>query len=271
MKADTSPFRERGTQNIKRVSDNKQKIKLSSSEISLQLLRSKDIGSTYKVEYLVNINSKTGLKDPSHELSLRDIDNISLKKAIMNNIKSYDQRYMELADFDHTKATFHLKVDKWLDDATRGLRSKKKMATFEIIFKLKQEPPRMILEDALRNQWSEFVIRKLKQWAVEKDRREKSLLGDIFPKSMLRSLRRKLTYMFDWSYDVRWNRVEAQLQSKWVIALLYATSKLTKKETLDKLQSSSSKYKFPTKVKKDLKSKDFSKKKWKKLIRKKFY
>lgn len=271
MIADTSPFRERGTQKIKRVSDNKQKIKISSNEVSLQFIRSKDIGSTFKVEYFVNLNLKTGLKDPSHELSLRDIDNSSLKKAIMDNIKSYDQRYMELADFDHTKAIFHLKTDKWLDDATRGMRAKKKLGSFKMIFKLKQAPPRMIMSDSLSNIWTEFVVRKLKQWFKDNKRREKKLLGDLFPKSVQRTIRQKLTNMFEWSYDARWNTVEAQLESKWVIALLYATSELTKKESLNKLQSRTEKYKFSTKVKTNLKDRDFDRKKWKKFVKKKFY
>jgi hypothetical protein len=271
MRAHQSPFHETTLNEVKRVATNKNKIQISRNEVSLQFLRSKDIGSTYKVEYLVNINTKTRTDDPSENLNMRDIDNRSLKKAILGNIKSYDERYMELNDFDHTKATFHLKTDKWIDDATRGLKPKKKLGSFMLKFKLKQAPPRMIMEDALRGPWSDFVVRKIKQWMREKSRREHRLLNDIFPKSIQRKIRKAVTDMFEWSYDFRWNTVEAKLDNKWIIALLYATSELTKKDSIDKLKSKSQKHLFSTKVKKNIKARDFDKKKWQKLLKKRYY
>jgi|GEM_PF-5304854 hypothetical protein len=271
MLVNTSPFRETSINEIRTIANNTNKLKISKNEVSLQFLRSKDIGSTYKVEYLVNINSKQRMENPSDNLNLRDIDNTSLKKAIFDNITSYDQRYMELNDFDHTKATFHLKTDKWLDEATNRMRGKKKFGSFKMNFKLKQAPPRMIMEDALGEPWSGFVIRKIRQWFMDSKRREGRLLGDIFPKSIQRKIRQRLTNMFEWSYDFRWNQIEAQLESKWVIALLYAVSELTKKDSLNKLQNRTEKYKFSTKVKDNIKEKEFDRKKWKKFIKKKFY
>lgn len=61
--------------------------------------------------------------------------------------------------------------------------------------------------------------------------------------------------MFDWEYDHRRNKVEAKLKSIWIIALLYTTSELTKKESLNKIQKQSRQKLFTTKVKSELKRK----------------
>ena len=231
------------------------KIEIKKSDVSLQFANSKDIGSTYKVEYYVNINLGKRLEDPSTKLTMRNVDSISLKKAILDNVTKTDEDYMDLVDFDTTGATFHLKTDKWLNDTLKGVKGINRLTTFSITFKLKQQPPNMIKKDILRTEWDKFALRKIKQWITDKKGREKKLLGSIFPKSTLSSIRQRFSNMFDWSYDQRWNSVEAKLKNIWVIALLYTTAELTKKESLKNIQRGSRQKFFTSEVKKELSKK----------------
>jgi hypothetical protein len=271
MLINSSPFNKSNINTPKTVEVKKHKIKILPDELTLQLLRSKDIGYTYSVEFLITLSSKKRTNSPFNNLSLKDLDLNSLKFAILSNIKDYDRQYMDLVSFDHSKAIFHLKVNKWIKDTTNQMRQKTKLGSFKMYFKLKQAPPRMIFYDALRFDWNNFMIRKIRQWFIENKRKEKQMLGSIFPRSLLITLRQKITNMFDWSYDPIWNTIEAKLQSKWIIALLYATSELTKKESLSKLQAKSKKYKFSPKEINKIEGKNVNTKKWKEIINNKFY
>lgn len=231
------------------------KIEINKSDVSLQFSNSKDISSTYKVEFYVNLNIGKRLENPSEKLTLRNVDPVSLKKAIMSNVSKSDKDYMDLVSFDTTKATFHLKTDKWLEKCLRGVKGTKQLSTFSVLFKLKQQPPNMIKKDILRAEWNDFVKRKVKQWVTDKKGREQRLLKVIFPKDVVSSINRRLSNMFDWEYDHRRNKVEAKLKSIWIIALLYTTSELTKKESLNKIQKQSRQKLFTTKVKSELKRK----------------
>lgn len=228
------------------------KIKINKSDVSLQFLNSKDIGSTYKVEFIVNLNLKQRLDDPSTKLTMRNVDSTSLKNAILDNVTKTDEEYMDLVDFDTTKAVFHLKTNKWIEDCLKSVSGTKNLTTFSIKFKLKKQPPNMIKKDILRSEWDNFVLRKVKQWITDKKGREKRLLNIIFPKEVVSSISQRFSNMFDWDYDYRWNSVEAKLKSVWVIALLYTTAELTKKESLQKIQRQSNQNLFTTEVKKEL-------------------
>lgn len=236
------------------------KLIIEKTNVTLQFANSKDIGKTYKVEYYVQLMPKKNLKDPSVDLTMRNIDASSLKKAIFDNLQKKDEEYMDLVSFDTTKATFHLKLDKWLKNATKSLKGTKDIKNFSINFRLKEDPPPMIKKDILRTEWDKFLVRKFKQWVSEKKNRESRLLNIIFPKSVVSSINQRLYNMFDWSYDSRWNKVEAKLKSVWTVALMYSTIKLTSKDSLSSLRRKSKSNLFSIKVKKNLKrgsNKDF--------------
>lgn len=228
------------------------KIKLKKSNVSLQFSNSKDIGKTYRVDYFVQVMPNRNMEDPSIEINMRNIVASSLKEAIFSNLKKKDREYMDLISFDTTKATFHLKLDKWIKDATKGLSGVSDMKSFSISFRLKEAVPPMIQRDMIRTEWDGFVVRKIKQWVGEKKNRESRLLNVIFPKSIVNSINQRLHNMFDWSYDSRWNKVEARLKSIWVSALLYSTVELTKKDSLTKLRRDNKNNFFSSQVRREL-------------------
>lgn len=207
------------------------KIDIKKSEVDLQFSSSKDTGKTYRVDFLVSLYPKNKDLDPSKKLTMRDVDEASLKKAIFSHFTDNDKKYMDLVSFDTTKATFNLKTDKWIKDATKGLVGVKDIKSFKIKFKLQEAVPSIIKKDILTKDWEDFVSRKIKAWVSENKSREQRLLNIIFPKKVLDGINRRLYDMFDWEYDARLNKVEAKLKSIWVSTLMYSTVQLVKKET----------------------------------------
>lgn len=242
------------------------KIQIKRNDISLQFLLSKEGNDTYRVVYIVNINPRVKLQDPSMSLSPRNIDMESLRNAIIKNINPYDKKYMVLKIFDTRKAEFHLDTDKWFKDATTGLNPKTHYSKFDRAFKLKQAIPKMILQDFTRIQWGKFVIRKFKEW-MEKQRKEAKFFKYLIPENLRSKIRQKIRNMFDWQYDIQTNAVVAKLKPIWIMALIYATGTAFRKLKKSDLRNRSKKEMFATKVKKNIKS--FDKRKWKKFVSKK--
>lgn len=205
------------------------KISIKKSEVDLQFSSSKDTGSSYRVDFFVSLYPKSS--DHSGRLTMRNVDEKSLKEAIFSHFTERDEKYMELRSFDTTKATFYLKEDKWIKDATKGLTGTKDITNFSISFKLKEPVPSIIKKEAISKCWSDFVSRKIKNWVSEKKGREDRLLNIIFPKKVLDSITRRLYNMFDWDYDFKNNKVIARLKGVWISALMYSTIQLVKKET----------------------------------------
>lgn len=235
-------------------------IKIKKSDVKLKLTSSKDMGKTFRVECSIDILKKD-LKDLPEKITMRDVDTSSLKEAIFANLDKKDEEYMDLVKFDLYKATFDLKFDKWLKDATKGISGLKDIKSFSIDFKLKEPPPPIIKKDVLKTEWNDFITRRFKQWVSEKKGRENRLLNIIFPKAVIDSINRRLYNMFDWKYNNRLNKMEANLKNIWVSALLYSTIKLTKKESLKKFERETRNKLFTIKVKKEIARNKKSKKK----------
>lgn len=237
------------------------KIKLSKSEVDLQLSSSKDIGKTFKVDFFVNLYPKNKDLDPTKKLTMRDIDEKSFKEALFAHFSPNDKDFVELASFDTTKATFHLKTDKWIKAATKGMVGKKDIKTFIITFKLQEKLPSVLKKDILSKDLEDFVARKIKNWVSESEKREQRLLNIIFPKRVLDKIKRRLYNMFDWEYDIRLNKVEAKLKSIWVSTLMYATIELVRREELRPANKPNPSKFFSIRVRKNLDSKKKRRKK----------
>lgn len=244
-----------------------EKIKLKKKDVSIQFLLATDIGDTYKVIYIVNINPSIRQEDPSIQISPRNIDMESLRFSIIEHIKPYDRDYMILHSFDHRKAEFRLNTKKWFKDATNNLKSTTHISKFDRSFKLKKQPPYMIMHDFLRNQWAKFVVRKFKEW-MENQKKEAQFFKFLVPESLRSTIRIKLRNMFEWYYDIQWNIVVAKLKPIWIMSFLYATGTALKKIKKSDLNNRNKKELFLTNVKDNIKK--FDKQKWKNFIQRKF-
>ena len=75
------------------------KIKINKNDVSLQFLLARDVGSTYKVSFIVMLNPRQRL-EPGIMLSPRNVDMVSLREAIIAKIDPYDRIYMKIGNFD---------------------------------------------------------------------------------------------------------------------------------------------------------------------------
>lgn len=233
------------------------RVKIKKSDVYLQFLLAKDIGPTYKVEYIVQLNPMEAVKNPSINLSPSNVDMASLKKAIIDNIDLYDKKYMILKNYDTRKAIFHLDTDRWMNDALSTVRPVTHLSKFNRVFRLKTRVPRMILYDPMSKIFGDFVIKKFKEW-MEKRSKEGTWFKFLLPTSAARSkLRSKVRNMFDWEYDIQWNLVTATLKSIYIMALLFSVGAMAKK--LSDRDVKNKNIEFSKKVEKNLKAFDLKK------------
>lgn len=244
------------------------KITLNKNEVSLQFLEAKDSGGTFKLIYIVQINTRGRKLDPQKKLTPASIDMETLREGIIARIPAYDRKYLVLKIFDDRKAIFEFNHEKWLKEATRGIKPKTHFSKFDREFKFKTQPPREIGKDRLSLRFENFITRKFLDWLDESPRKQKSFFEYLIPKKEARQLRIKFRNMFDWHYDSQWNKMVAKLKSIYIVALLYATGAAVKKMSQSNINKSQKEL-FSTKVEKNIKS--FDRKKWEDFTRRKFF
>lgn len=244
------------------------KVKLDKKEVNLSYLEAKDTAGEYKLTYIINLNLKGRKIDPKKKLSPATIDMESLRDGIISNIPSYDQKYLSLKKFDDRKAIFSFDHEKWIKDATKGIKPKTYYSKFDREFRLKVQPPKEILKESVSKKFEDFITRKFLQWLDDNKNQEKKWFEYLIPKREQRKMRVRFHNMFDWHYDSQWNKMIAKLKSIYVIALLYATGTAVKKMSSNNI-SKSKKELFSTKVEKNIDK--FDRKKWEDFTRKKFF
>ena len=133
--------------------------KVKKGDLNLTPLLSDNLGNkTYLVSFIINSSLEGKL------------EKVSFKKAILDNISTYDKKYMELKSFTRKKAIFHLRTKKFIDDSLRGVRPTTVLTSFSKIYRLKRRWPDMITNDILKNNFVNFVIYHFKNY-VNKNRR----------------------------------------------------------------------------------------------------
>ena len=241
---------------------------LQKNEVNIQFLESKDTGGTFKLHYIVQINTRGRKIDPSKKLSPATIDMQSLREGIVARISSYDQNYLTLIKFDDKKAIFELNHEKWIKDATAGMNPRTHFSKFDREFRFKRQVPRELGKDKVSYRFEKFITRKFLDWLENNPNRQKKYFEYLLPKREASAMRIKFQNMFDWHYDSQWNMVVARLKSVYVIALLYATGAAVKKLSRNNLNKSQKEL-FATKVEKNIQR--FDRKKWEDFTRRKFF
>lgn len=226
------------------------KIKLRPQDINLSLLLTNETMEGYKIVFIVAINSKSALSDPSKIISPSNVDKISLRDAILANIAPLDKKYMILKDFDTVKATFYFDVDRWIKDTMAQVNPVVKFSQFSKTFKFRIPLPPMIMKDAVRLALPKFLIKKFKKYIANNSNSVK-WFRHLFPKGIRMTVSEALPERFDYNYDYQTNSITLNLKSFWISALLYALTQFSKimKERKDQKKFSNPGNFFAVKVK----------------------
>lgn len=246
----------------------KSKLQLRKNEVTLNFLETKDSNGTFRINYIVQVNPKGRRLDPQVKMSPSVLDMQSLREAILSNIPPFDRKYMILRKFDDKKAFFDFNHEKWLKDATKGMKGKNYYSKFDREFKFKIQPPKAVSKDRLTIKFEKFITRKFLDWLENKKTKQKDFFKFLIPKKEQRKIRTKIINMFDWHYDSQWNRMVASLKSIYIIALIYATGSMIKKLSRRNINKSQKKL-FSDRVKSNIK--DFDRKRWEEFTKKKFF
>ena len=235
-----------------------QRIHLKPEDISLSFLSSREIGDNYRVEFLVQINSKQAMQDPSKILVNSDIDMASLRNAIVSKLVPADRKYMLLKNFTTIKAEFLFDSNLWLKDTLSNVEPKTTFTTFSKIFKFKIPLPPMILRDAVRTGFPQFLIRKFKKY-LDLQPKVHQWFKHLFPEG-IKSITVKLPERFDYVYDYQSNSITLKLKTFWIMTLIYAIgefSKMAKERKIEKRLENPGKF-FETKVRQQIPNFDVS-------------
>ena len=244
------------------------KIELRKNEVTLNFYETKDSGGVFRINYIVMIKPKGRRLDPKVKMSPAVLDMQSLRNAIVSNIPPFDRKYMILRKFDDRKAFFVFDHEKWLKDATRGMKGKTHYSKFDREFKFKIKPPSAIHRDRLTIKFEKFLTRKFLDWLEKKKSNQKDYFKYLIPSREQRKIRMNIMNMFDWHYDSQWNRMVAKLKSIYIIALAYATGSAVKKLSRSNINKSQKKL-FSDRVNNNINS--FDKRRWQEFARKKFF
>lgn len=210
------------------------KINLTKDDVSLQFLFSRIAGNDYKIRFLVSIHpvNKVFTSMIPNQIRASQINMVSLHDAILANINEKDKKYVTLVSFDTMKCDFKFNYDKWLSDALTNVMPKTFFSKFDQEYKLKVQPPQMILNDITRENFFDFITKKFKEY-IEKKNYEKKWLGPFVPKDWQKALNIKLITMFDYEYDYMNNRFIVRLKTPYILGgamLLGAGIEKIKKE-----------------------------------------
>lgn len=231
------------------------KIKLNKEEVSLQFVLSRATNQGYKVRFIVQIHPITNELGITTTLRASQIDMLSLHDAILANVLPEDKKYVTLTQFDTLKCEFTINFNTWFDNAMNNVVPRTYLSKFDQEYKLKIQPPKMILFDPMRNMFFDFMVKEFKNYLVKKNK-DKKFLGPLLPKDLQKKLNIKLLNMFDYSYDYMNNRFIVQLKTMYILGtamLVGAGIKEVKKQ------------KFSERVEKNTSNTN-----WKKFTKKKF-
>ncbi len=197
-----------------------QKIKLEKNDIVLNFVLSRSTFTGYKILYTIRIQPMKMVM-AGVQIRSSQIDNESLKEAIIANIDPFDIKYMDLKKFDSTTCEFDFNFDKWFDEATKNIQPKTYISRFDQEYKLRIQPPKVIMFDIGRNDFFNYISDKFKKYLITKNK-EKMWLGPLLPKDFQKFVNAKLANCFSYTYDYQFNRFIVQLKPVYVLSVSYA-------------------------------------------------
>jgi len=201
------------------------KHQISNKEVSLTFLNARQVADTYKIEFAVSISFQSfDNGELSRRLSASNIDMKSLENAIWSNIDSYDKDFLILKDFSTNKATFYFDYDKWFKDSISNSSSNLSMVKFSKEISFSKRVPKIIMYDIMRENFSGFLENRFKKYVIDKKLDQKwfrNLMKD-------RKFRSKIANLFNYDYDIQFNKITMSLKPQYVMMFLFGLSKLTK-------------------------------------------
>lgn len=244
---------------IQRNSPDKHEV--SEKELSLTFLSSRQVSDTYKLEFALSISFQSfdnGKMD--RKLTAANIDMKSLEKAIWDKIDRYDKDYLILKDFSTNKATFTFNYEKWFKDSIKNSTSSLSMAKFSKEIDFKKRVPKIIMYDMMRENFANFLEYRFKKYVIDK-KLDKKWFRNLMKE---RSFRSKIANLFNYSYDMQFNKMIMSLKPQYIMMFLFGLSKLTK-SSKDDINYNDFEKEFEKKTKRKLSMKE--KNKYKKYIK----
>jgi hypothetical protein len=181
-------------------------------------MSAREIEDDFKVDYAVHLHTP---------IPASQIDMISLRTAIKENLQPIDVKYMILKSFNTGMVMFYFDDELWIRDATDGIKPETKYTEFSKTFKFKVPLPDMLLEDVTRVDLTHFLVKIFKKYLLTTKSAVK-WLKHFFPKGIRSVVGESLPARFAYKYDYQTNEMTMHLRPFWIMALLYGVGEALK-------------------------------------------
>lgn len=234
-------------------------IKVKYSEIKLSFLYSKveDVG--FCIYYLINLSPRINpTRDPGF---YSRIDKIAFKKALEENVRPQDRKYMKVDEFDFGKVKIRFDIDNFLKDC--NITGRTHLSSLDRVFTVNNQIPSCIRIDTMTKfAFEEYFLKEFKK-KIKRDFEAKHFTY-LFPLKYLNGFS-NLMDLFNWNYDLQYNKVTARMKTIYILAFLFSVGKISSNIRKEQISSNSKRVEFSDRVHKSLKK--FDVEKWKKIIR----
>lgn len=201
------------------------KHKISEKELSMTFLNARQVADTYKLEFSLSLSFQTFDNGSiSKKLTASNIDMKSLREAVWDKIDRYDKEYLTLKDLSTNKATFYFNYEKWFDDSIKDKRSNMSLAKFSKEISFSKRVPKIIMYDMMRENFGEFIENRFKKYIIDK-KLDKKWFRNIMKD---RKFRAKVANIFNYDYDMQFNKITMSLKPQYIMMFLFGLSRLTR-------------------------------------------
>lgn len=241
------------------------KITLTPNNIALSSVSSREARGRYLLIFSISyFGSGLNFNDP---VVWGKVDKKSVLPAILGNFDKNEIQYYNMTLKGSNQLKCYFNHEKWFNDALKGVKPRKNVNMFRKEFNLKKRLPKLLTYLNGRDYFASFLAEKFRQHL--NDRKYQKFFKGIIPKEYERHIRKKLSSMMEYEYDIRRNVMLSKLKPVYILGILYAVNKLN-----DKVDKKS----YFIKVGKDRdftkrvkgKSTNFDKRKWKEFIKKRY-
>lgn len=244
--------------------NNNQNINLTPSNITITPTTSKESRGRYELLFSLIIHgNEIDLQDPT---LFRKISKKNFEEAVLGNFDKNEIKYYDYTIKGYRELKLYFNHQKWFEDALRGVNPRNSSA-FIKNFHLRKQLPRLLAYTNGRDYLTSFLAKKFEQHINDK-KYEKHFRG-IIPREYERHIRKRISSMMEYEYDIRKNIMIAKLKPVYILGILYAVNKLTDKVNDKSYFMKVGKDKDFTKKVKG-KAKNFNQRKWKEFIKRKY-
>lgn len=202
--------------------------KIEDFDVTLTFINAKVSNGKYTFLFINSIMSRD-FSTLNMGVRASQINFKELQKKIMGKVNKTDLKYIKIKEFSTSRTVFVFDIDTWLADALKNIKGVVFLSRFDKEYRLKIQPPKMVMYYGIRPDFSKYVANYFKEYAKKKPSQRDTLFS-IIPKAFEKTISVSIVNMFDYEYEFQNNRIIVRLKPIFITGLIFSIFALTKKE-----------------------------------------